>query len=189
MNRACLVFCALCVASALLGAVTLPGADAARGLRGWWSARAYEQAALDLDWAQMARLGTRLLVETHDGRPLQLAASRMGMDGTARTQGRVDADILSWAGLATALLDEAALDLPDPWAAEFLQAFMLVERVYPVTGDPADLARGLAALERWMAAGGGLRAPGGATGRSYRALLSLAPEQRAAALQDFLVPR
>ena len=36
-----------------------------------------------------------------------------------------------------------------------------------------------------MAAGGGLRGPGGATGASYRALLRLPPTQRRAALREF----
>jgi hypothetical protein len=184
-NHACALAGALVIGGALLGAATLPGAEAAGALRGWWTARAYDQAVLDLDWARMATLGERLLEETGDGLPLQLAAYRMGMDGTARTQGRVSADVLAWAGRTENLLLRTQSQLPDPWAAHYLQALLLVQRVYPVTGDPRDLGDGLDTLLEWMASGGGLRPPGGATGRSYRALLALPAEQRTAALRDY----
>ena len=125
-DRFCAAGCALLVAGALLGAGRLPGAEAAVALRAWWTERAYEQAVADLDWARMATLGEALLEATGDGEALQLAAYRMGTDGTARTQGRVDADVLAWADATEALLERTQPRVPDPWSARYLQAMMLV---------------------------------------------------------------
>lgn len=165
----------LCAAVAL---VARPGEEAVDGVRGWWTARAYEQAAFESDWLQMGRLGRRLFAETGDPRPLQLAAYRFGLDGTARTQGQLDGEVLAWGGLFAGAMDELEATSWDPWTDAQLRAHVLVTRMAPVRGGEEDLERGIGYFERWLAAGGGNPRATEAVLLRYRELLRLPAPQK-----------
>lgn len=178
MHRLAALLCVLLGIGAISGSSQLPGAEALGGVQGWWTARSYEQAALDNDWLQMGRLGQRLLDQTGNAQPLQLAAYRFGLDGTARTQGQVDAEVLAWAALFQQSLISLRDFSPDPWTDAHLQAHVLVTRVQPVQPSESNLELGLRAYEWWLAAGGGPNRQQSGPAQAYRDLLALPKESQ-----------
>ena len=180
----------LLFAAGLAGAGPLPGAEAARSLRGWWNARLFEDATGRDDYRRMVALGETLLTDTADGVPLRFALERMALEGSAATQGRVPADALAWSSASLLWMDRVATSTIDPWGASYLRALLLLDRVVPLTGDPSARTAGVAAAEIWLASGGGPYATGAPEGSPYALLLNLPVEQRAQALEDaFLVGR
>ncbi len=178
MHRLAALLCVLLGIGAISGSSQLPGAEALGGVQGWWTARSYEQAALDNDWLQMGRLDQRLLDQTGNAQPLQLAAYRFGLDGTARTQGQVDAEVLAWAALFQQSLISLRDFSPDPWTDAHLQAHVLVTRVQPVQPSESNLELGLRAYEWWLAAGGGPNRQQSGPAQAYRDLLALPKESQ-----------
>ena len=178
---------ALGLAAAVSGAGPVPGGAAFSSLRAWWDARLFEDATGRKDYRRMVGLGVQLRERAGDGVPLRFALERLALEGSALTQGRVPADALAWSAAALNWLERTEGLTADPWGATYLRALLLVDRVFPLTGNAEAEAVGLEALETWLAAGGGLEGSP-AAGRNYRLLMDLPPEARAGALRASFEP-
>lgn len=144
------------LAATLLGMLKPLGHRPVESLQGWWTLRRYHQADVDQDYPALLDLGRIYLEQTGQGDLLEFAAYKVGYGASGPSIARVPEDALHWARLGIDALQAAQEELPDPWTGLQTQAYILVERLFPLTHDPEDLNQALQAVEDRLAAGGGL---------------------------------
>lgn len=173
----------------LLGADLPPlGLPAVQSLQGWWTARRFEQADADLDLLVLPTLGEDYLQRTGNGEALEFALYQVGFASASPSSQRTAADALDLALQGADWADRALHQLPKPWSALETQAHTLVQRAFPLSAEPDHLQKGLAAIERWLAAGGGPELESELPRDAYRQFLATSRPHRPTFLLNHLAP-
>ena len=149
-------FVLLGLSAVALGAIRPMGHRPVQNLQAWWTLRRFHQAEVDQDLPALLDLGRAHLHQTGQGDVLEFAAYRVGYSASAPSFARLPEDALYWAEAGLDALVQAQPQLPDPWTSLQSQAYILVERVFPLTHQPEHLESAVQALEDRLAAGGGL---------------------------------
>lgn len=171
-----LIFLVLC--GSLIGTLQPLGARPWQSLQAWWTLRRFHQAAADLDFHALIELGEEYLHHTGQGDILEFAAYRVGYGASGPSSARLPEDALYWARQGLGALSRSQAVLPDPWTGLQTQAYILVERVFPLTHQAQDLDTGLQAVADRLAAGGGLGPSSPGLTRLYRQYLDTPMDQR-----------
>ncbi|MHC4379766.1 MAG: hypothetical protein ACYSU1_01565 [Planctomycetota bacterium] len=146
----------LALSGVLLGAMRPMGHRPVQNLQTWWTLRRFHQAEVDQDLPALLDLGRAHLLHTGRGDVLEFAAYRVGYSASAPSFARLPEDALYWAEAGASALAKVQDQLPDPWTSLQTQAYILVERVFPLSHREQDLETALQAMEDRLAAGGGL---------------------------------
>lgn len=149
-------FVLLGLSGVVLGAIRPMGHRPVQNLQAWWTLRRFHQAEVDQDLPALLDLGRAHLLHTGQGDVLEFAAYRVGYSASGPSFARLPEDALYWAEAGLAALEEAQAELPDPWTGLQTQAYILVERIFPLTHRSECLEAAVRALEDRLAAGGGL---------------------------------
>lgn len=163
---------------ASLGTAQPLGARSWQGLQGWWTLRRYHQAEADVDLPALLALGKEHLRLTGQGDALEFAVYKVAYGASGPSSNRLPSDALYWAQTGLQALEASQNQMPDPWSSLQIQAYTLVERVFPLTQSSDDLFAGLKAMEDRLAAGGGLAPKPIGLSELYRDFLDLPIEQR-----------
>ncbi|MDA0667692.1 MAG: hypothetical protein O3A95_06830 [Planctomycetota bacterium] len=166
------------LAGASLGTTQPLGARSWQGLQGWWTLRRYHQAEADTDLPALLALGKEHLRLTGQGDALEFAVYKVAYGASGPSSNRLPSDALYWAQTGLQALDTSINQMPDPWSSLQIQAYTLVERVFPLTQSPEDLYAGLRAMEDRLAAGGGLAPSSSGLSALYKSFLALPPSER-----------
>jgi len=166
------------LAGASFGSAQPLGARSWQGLQGWWTLRRYHQAEADADLPALLALGKEHLRLTGQGDALEFAVYRVAYGASGPSSNRLPSDALYWAQTGLQALEASKNQMPDPWSSLQIQAYTLVERVFPLTQASEDLYAGLHAMEDRLAAGGGLAPSSTGLSALYKSFLLLPPEER-----------
>ena len=166
------------LAGASLGTTQPLGTRSWQSLQGWWTMRRYHQAEADVDLPALLALGKEQLHLTGQGDALEFAVYRVAYGASGPSSNRLPSDALYWAQTGLQALEESLDLMPDPWSSLQIQAYTLVERVFPLTQAPEDLYTGLRAMEDRLAAGGGLEPSTTSLSGLYRDLIALPVSER-----------
>ena len=177
-----LAWVSLGAAATLLQALPPLGLQAGNCAQSWWTERRFQQAVADLDLLGMHQLGKEYLHHTGNGELLDFAIYTIGFAASGPSMNRVPSDALDWAVVGGEMADQALHELSSPWEILQTQAHTLVERAFPLSLDPQHLHRGLQAMERWLASGGGRNAMPTLTSKTYQDFLRAPPADRPAFL-------
>lgn len=149
-------FVLVALSGVLLGAIRPMGHRPVQNFQAWWTLRRFHQADVDQDLPALLDLGRAHLLHTGQGDVLEFAAYKVGYSSSGPSYARLPEDALFWAEAGLDALAQAQAQLPDPWTSLQTQAYILVERVFPLTHRPEHLEAAVQALEDRLAAGGGL---------------------------------